>query len=71
MEETIKATSSSVVCTLPDEELRDRQEDLRRGLGAMVETVRETDNGIELAFPARAADEVRAFVAFERECTFI
>ena len=68
MEETVMATSESVVCTLTEDELRKRRAELRSGLFASITAARETPDGVELTFPAESADMVRAFVAAEREC---
>ena len=68
MEETVRATSDSVVCTLSEGELRDRREELRSGVIASITAVRETADGFELAFPSGSVDMVRDFVASERQC---
>ena len=68
MEEVVMATSESVVCTLTEDELRERRAELRSGLFASITAARETSDGVELTFPAESADMVRAFVAAERQC---
>ena len=68
MEETVMATSDSVVCTLTERELRDRREELRSGVIASITAARETADGFELAFPSGSVDMVRDFVASERHC---
>lgn len=68
MKRTVNATSDSVVCTLAEDELRDRARALRSGVFAAITAARETHDGFELAFPSGCGDMLCDFVAVESRC---
>ncbi len=59
-----------IACSLPEEQERDRREELSRDLFSAVLEARELEDGYEYAFPGDAAttDALLRFVREEREC---
>lgn len=59
-----------IACELPGPGLRERREELSRGLFSGCEGTKELDDGYEFVFPGGAgwAEKLVRFVVSEREC---